>query len=183
MENEENVIPVPPIEDTEVLPAEDLPIEDLPKEEIINDSTNETDYLSSVIENQEKLMEFLNPEGKDKETLLQEIKDNQKLLEEQQKYELDQEKEFDKFQTDLLKSQKDLNDTLAEYIKVNEENNEGSTNNIATVIEKMDNLIEGQSYLITGSNTIISYGILYIPFAIICFLLWRFFATFLRQAR
>lgn len=175
MENEEIVSPSPEIEDNP--PAVDLP------EENIEDSTNETDYLSSVIENQEKLIEFLNPEGKDKETLLQEIEDNQKLLEEQQKIELEEKKDYEKFQKDLIENQEELNNTLAEYIKVNNENNGDSASNIHTVIGKLDNIIEGQSYLITGSNTVITYGILYIPFAIICFLLWRFFATFLRQAR
>ena len=51
------------------------------------------------------------------------------------------------------------------------------------IIEKLDGMLDYQSQFVTGNNTLITYGTIYIPFLVICVLLWRFFATFLRSAR
>ena len=167
-------------EEEKVTP-DNKPIEEdiqVSEEDISND-----EQLQLIIDNQEKLIDYLNPEGKDKELLLQEIEDNQKLLAEQEKVLKAEKEKTDKFQSDLLESNKQLNDNLSEYIKLSNENEDGSVSQMELVLTKMDNILEGQSYLITGSNTVITYGILYIPLAVICILLWRFFSTFLRQVR
>lgn len=59
---------------------------------------------------------------------------------------------------------------------------------------KLDSIIENQNILLEkqgeqieldslASGTLVSYATVYIPLAIICFLLWRFFSTFLRAIR
>ena len=72
---------------------------------------------------------------------------------------------------------------------------------ISSVVEKLSDLLEQTSngsnsltdvnesiltkldHIIVGSNTVITYGVFYIPLAIISFLLWRFFSTFLKTFR
>lgn len=49
-------------------------------------------------------------------------------------------------------------------------------------LAKLETISQQISEVQTGSNTIVTYGVLYIPFAIIVFLFWRFFRTFLRSA-
>lgn len=51
------------------------------------------------------------------------------------------------------------------------------------IITKLENMLELQNEFVVGNNTLITYGTVYIPFLVICVLLWRFFATFLRSAR
>jgi|SaaInlLV_10m_DNA_1039704.scaffolds.fasta_scaffold03973_7 hypothetical protein len=88
---------------------------------------------------------------------------------------------------DQIEQDKILLDKVNEKLDtLSTKNSEGSsalnTNN-EQILVKLDQMIENQVHSLSGSNTIVTYGVLYIPLAIICFLLWRFFATFIRSAR
>ncbi|MED3651883.1 hypothetical protein [Heyndrickxia sporothermodurans] len=86
---------------------------------------------------------------------------------------LDQDKEF--FES--------VNKKLDELVSQNIDGDSILSDSNDQIITRLDSLIDNQSTILTGSSTIVTYGVLYIPLAIICFLLWRFFATFLRSAR
>lgn len=50
------------------------------------------------------------------------------------------------------------------------------------MISQLETLNTKVDEALVGSNTITTYGLIYVPLFIICFLLWRFFSTFLKTA-
>lgn len=102
-------------------------------------------------------------------------------------YELNEQKT----QNDLLKLHNEKlvqqNDDLAK--KIDTLIQQGSTGDSSTqdsntqILAKLDTIIQKQENLEVGTNTVVTYGVVYIPFFIIVFLCWRFFATFLRTYR
>jgi hypothetical protein len=133
----------------------------LPPDYVLPDSPTDIQLLEQIIHNQEKQIEFyyfeLNKEKETSETL--------------------------KTQNDTLHSDNEL---IVE--KLGELVNQGSTGDSAIsdsntqILQKLTTMNSHLSEIHTGSNTVITYGVFYIPFAIILFLLWRFFSTFLRSA-
>lgn len=99
------------------------------------------------------------------------------------------------FVTDNQKELESLNKSLTTVKKDMEEDSE----ELILVLQdelfpKLDSIIENQNTLLENqgeqleldslsSGTLVSYATVYIPLAIICFLLWRFFSTFLRAIR
>lgn len=81
------------------------------------------------------------------------------------------------------------------------EQNQALHNDNLLIVEKLENLVDQGStgsstlqdsntqilakldQLQVGSNTVTTYGVLYIPLAVIVFMLWRFFSEFLRPLR
>lgn len=99
------------------------------------------------------------------------------FLQQKQIESLKEQKEQDKL---LLDS---VNEKLQTLVTQGSEGDSTLSDVNEQIVTKLDTLIQQQSDITVGSNTIVTYGVLYIPLIIICFLLWRFFATFLRNAR
>ncbi|SRR6266568_3253870 len=60
----------------------------------------------------------------------------------------------------------------------------GSSNGTADNVlltQKLDTMISQQNQIISGTNTVVTYGVLYIPLAIILVVLWKFFSQFLKS--
>jgi len=137
-------------------------IPSLPDSYVLPDSPTDIQLLEQVIKNQEKQLEFYYWElNKDKETIAD------------------------------LKTQNETlhNDNNAIVGKLDELIQQGQTGDSTLsdsntqILQKLDTMNSHMSEINTGSNTVVTYGVYYIPLAIIIFLLWRFFSTFLRSAR
>jgi hypothetical protein len=77
----------------------------------------------------------------------------------------------------------EISQKLDEILQQAENGDSAVNSDTASILQKLDSIIEAQNDLIVGANTVTTYGVLYIPLAIVVFLLWRFFATFLKTYR
>ncbi|MGX1195507.1 hypothetical protein [Metabacillus sp. SLBN-84] len=75
----------------------------------------------------------------------------------------------------------DANKKLQTLVTQGSEGDSTLSDTNGQILTKLDSIVDQQQHLISGSDTIVTYGVFYIPFAIILFLLWRFFATFIRK--
>lgn len=126
-----------------------------PNDFVIPDEVTDVQLLTQMLHNQEKTIEFLY-------------------------YELNRSEE--KYQS-LHKDNTDLIGKIDTLISQGQSGDSTLQDSNTQLLSKLDGLQSTVSNMELGSNTVITYGILYIPLAIIIFLLWRFFATFLRTAR
>ena len=128
---------------------------EVPEGEVIPDSV----YLEQQIKNQESIIEFLYYQVNRQEQVIQDQADQHEIV-----------------VNNLEVVQGDLEDLVLQT----QTGDSGISDSNTLILQKLDTLNETSAL---GSNTLLTYGVLYIPLAIIVFLLWRFFSAFLRPLR
>jgi uncharacterized coiled-coil protein SlyX len=128
-------------------------IPSLPSDYVVPDNPTDVQLLEQVIHNQEKTIEFMY-------------------------YQLN---ENDKNIKDLHDDNTSIVNKLNDIVLQGQSGDSATTDSSTQMLQKLDNVNEQLSNIQVGSNTLVTYGVFYIPLIIICFLLWRFLLTFLKN--
>lgn len=134
-------------------------VPELPPDYVVPENATEVQLLEQTIHNQEKIIEFLF-------------------------YQLNEQETNDQLQSNenqLVVSK------LDELIEQGQTGDSTLVDSNGQMLQKLDSLNQSVQVLNesaqVGSNTVLTYGVLYIPLAIIIFLLYKFFWSFLRPLR
>lgn len=149
-------------------------LEDLEQEiKSLIETIEETQKVDEDDTTLDDLLDFFETEKEERE---EKEKEEQELLEKELEDLTEEEKKALEERENLLENEQEFRENL--LITTND-----NTEQLIILNENLTELKEKVEEISYGSNTILTYGIFYIPLGIIIFLIWRFLATFLRSFR